>query len=121
MRLEELNAEAGRWTFSQRIAKAKQPKKSMSKADQNMNKISALRVKTCKINFELKTGKLLAAEKKLYQESSVALYLAKLTPEEKRERDEDMRRIAAHYAAICPEASPVWREDATAAFRNKRL
>jgi hypothetical protein len=121
MRLEELNAEAERWTFNQRIAKTKQPKKPINKADQNMNEISALRQKTSQINFELETGKQLAAEKKQYQEASVAMYLANLSPAEKRERDKDMRRIVEHCSAICPEASPSWREQARAAFRNKRL
>jgi hypothetical protein len=86
-----------------------------------MSSIAELREKTSKINFELETGKQLAAETKKYQEATVALYLANLTPEEKREHGEDMRRIAEQYSVIYPEASPDWREQATAEFQNKRL
>ena len=108
-------------SIAQRVAHAKELKKPMNKAHQNLSKIAALREKTSQINFEMETGKLLATERKKHQGAAVAFYLANLTPEEKRENDEDMRRIAEHYSAICPEASPAWREDATAEFRNKRL
>jgi hypothetical protein len=108
-------------SIAQRIAQAKQPKKPISTTDQNMNRIADLREKTQKINFEMETRKLLAAEKKKYQEASVALYLANLSSEQKREHDEDMQRIAHYYSGVCKEASPSWREDATAEFRNKRL
>ena len=104
--------------YSQRVA-AKKPKKPISKSDQNMSKIADLREKTYEINFEMKTDKLLATETKKHQEASVASYLANLSPAERREHDEDMRRIAEHYSALCPEVSNSWREDATAAFRNR--
>jgi hypothetical protein len=86
-----------------------------------LSKIAALREKTSQINFEMKTDKLLAAGTKKHQEASLALYLSNLTPEQKREHEDDIRRIAEHYAAICPEVSPAWREQATAEFRNTRL
>jgi hypothetical protein len=124
MLLEKLNSEA-RWTLdrsvAQRIAHSKQPAQPISKTDQNMSSIAGLREKTSQINFEMETGKLLAVETKKYQEASLALYLSNLTPEQKREHDEDMRRMQEHYSGICEEVSPDWREQATAAFRNKRL
>jgi hypothetical protein len=125
MLLEKLRSEPDCWTLdsriAQRIAKAKQSAKHISKANQNMNRIAALRQKTSQINSEMKTDQLLAAETKKHQEASVAFYLANLTPEEKREHGEDMRRIAEHYSAIGPEASPDWREQERADFQNKRL
>jgi hypothetical protein len=125
MLLEKLNSDADCWTLdrsiAQRIAKATQPKKPFSKADQNMNKISALRQKTSKINFEMETHKLLATATKDHQEASVACYLTNLTPAERREHDEEMRRMAHYYSGICEEVSPDWREQATAAFRSKRV
>jgi hypothetical protein len=124
MLLEKLNSEA-RWTLdrsvAERIAHTQRLKNPISKADQNMSSIAELREKTSQINFELKTGKQLAGEKKKYREASVALYLAKMSPEEKRERDEDMRRIAEHYSARYPDASSTWREDSAEAFRSKKL
>jgi hypothetical protein len=119
MLLEKLNAEAERWAFNQRIVKAKQPKKPISKVDQKMSKIADLRQKTCHINYEMDTDRVLAAETKKHKEASLALYLANLTPDQKREHDQDMRRIAKHYSAICPEASHSWREDAKAEFGNR--
>jgi hypothetical protein len=124
MLLEKLNSDS-RWTLdrsiAQRIAHAKQPAQPISKTDQNMSSIAELREKTSKMNFEMKTDKQLATEKKNYQDASVACYLANLTPEQKRERDEDMRRMAHYYSGICKEVSNSWREDGTAAFRSKRL
>jgi hypothetical protein len=114
--LEKLNTEAQRWTLSQRVAPARRAQRPMSKADQNIKKIAELQGKTRRINYEMKTAELLAAATKKHKEASVASYLASLSPAEKREHDEDMRRIAEHYSAICPEASPDWRKDATAAF-----
>ena len=92
-----------------------------SKTQLNLSKIAKLRSRTADINDELATNKQLEQATKLNQQARAALYLANLTPEQKREHDEDVQRMAQHYSAICPEASPMWREDATAAFRNRRL
>ena len=98
MHLEESNAEAERWTFNQRIAEAKQAKKKLiSKADSKTSKIADLRQKTSQINYEMETDKVLAWTMR-YQEASLARYLAKLTPEQQREREEDMTRIAQYYS-----------------------
>jgi hypothetical protein len=120
IRLQRLENEAGVFRMP-RTTRPRPTKGPMSKADQNMNKVSALRQKTYQINFEMETCKLLAAETKEHKQASVALYLANLSPVEKREHDEDMNRIAHYYSGICPEASSSWREEARAEFRNKRL
>jgi len=86
-----------------------------------LSKVSALRQKTSQINFEMETDKLLAAETKKHKKAAVARYLANLTPEQKREHDEDIRRMGHYYSGICKEAATSWREDATVAFRNRSL
>jgi hypothetical protein len=116
MRLRRLQADARTFKLPRGIAATKRPQKPVSKVQQNWQKISALRQKTSQINYEMKTGKLLAEETRKYQEASVALYLANLTPEQRREHDEDMRRMGHYYSEMCPEASPDWRKDSTAAF-----
>jgi hypothetical protein len=114
MRLEKLHTDAKHWAVPR--TRATQPKRTMSKADQNIKKIADLQGKTQRMNYELKTAELLATATKNHKDASVAFYLANLSPEQKREHEDDMRRIAEHYSAICPEASPDWRKDATAAF-----
>lgn len=120
MRLRKLEAEAGQFGLP-RMTRSRAPKKPMSKTDQSMSKIANLREKTSKINLEIETDKLLAAETKKHKNASVASYLADLSPEQKREHDQNMRRIAEHYSARYPDVAASWREDATAVFRNKRL
>jgi hypothetical protein len=48
----------------------------------------------------MKTAKLLATATKNHQEASVACYLANLSPAEKAQRDEDMRRMQEHYSSV---------------------
>jgi hypothetical protein len=103
------------------ITRASPLKKPVNKADQNIKKIADLQGKTQRMNYEVKTAKLLATATKDHQQASVACYLANLSPSEKAQRDEDMRRMGHYYSRVCQEASPNWREDARAEFRNKRL
>jgi hypothetical protein len=60
------------------------------------------------MNYETETAELLAAETKKHRDASVAFYLANLTPEQKREHDQEMQRIAQHYSDRYPYISPSW-------------
>jgi hypothetical protein len=104
----------------ERRRKAKQPK-PVSRAQANIARVVELRKKTAAIDYELETQRTLAAESKRHQDASVALYLANLTPAQRAERDEDTRRMAFHYSGLIPELSPSWREEAAAAFKNRKL
>jgi hypothetical protein len=95
--------------------------KLVSKAQDNINKAVSLRKRTYEINCELATQEMLATEEKRYQAANLALHRRNMTNSEKLEQDELTYSMGVYYSAICPEISPSWREDATAAFKNRKL
>lgn len=95
--------------------------KPVSKAQDNINKAVSLRKRTYELNRELATQEMLATEEKRYQDANLALHRRNMTNSEKLEQDELTYSMGVYYSAICAEISPSWRENATAAFRNRKL
>jgi hypothetical protein len=92
-----------------------------TKSEQDRKKLSQLRIETATIERELDLRKEVEVESKRNREARMKLYEADLTAEEKRERDEDIHRMQVYASLFCKEASPDWREQATAEFRSKKL
>ena len=97
------------------------PKPPVSRIDANISRIIQLQDQTNKMRDELAAQQLLAVESRRNQNASMDLYLANLTHAEQEERDEDTRRMQLYASQFCREAGPDWREDATAAFKNRKL
>jgi hypothetical protein len=116
MRLRRLATDAKTFKLPRGIAATKRPLKPIGKAHQNIRRVADLRSKTQEMNYEMECQKLLATATNEHKKASLAFHRANRTPEEKAEHEADMRRIAYCYSGICKEASPDWREEATAAF-----
>jgi hypothetical protein len=120
MLLEKLEAEAVEKSWLDRKREAMQPKQ-VSKADTNINKICQLRSRTKEMRFELESNKQVELETKRNQEAAIALYRSNLTPAEKKENYLHMQKMAVPYSSLCAEVSPTWRDEASIAFRNRKL
>jgi hypothetical protein len=117
----ELQAEREWLHKEQERRRTARQQKPLTRAEANINKIVQLEKKTFDCHYELATQRMLAVATKQNQDASVALYLANMTPAEKAENENDLRRMAFHYSSLCPELSPSWQEEAAAAFRNRKL
>jgi hypothetical protein len=95
--------------------------KAVTKTQQNRNKIAKLRNETNNIHHELRTNEVLAAETRRHQEAAVALYQSQLTPHQRRERTEGMRKMGIAFSSVCKEVHPNWREHVSTEFRNRRV
>ena len=117
--LKRLEAEAveKEWEDRRQVMQSK----PLSKTEANISTAAQLRRKTLDMQRELESNRQLAAETKRHQEAALALYRSNSTPAGKKRDDEDMQRIAVHYSSLCAEASPTWREEASIAFRNRKL
>ncbi len=92
-----------------------------TRIDQGIDLICNLEQETKDIRLELAVRQGLKRASDQYAKAALALREANLTWEEKQARDSEIRRGQILFSRIVPENSPTWREDATAAFRNKKL
>jgi hypothetical protein len=95
--------------------------KPKSRAQIKRNKLFELRRRNNEIRYELDIDRKLALETKRNEEAALALYRSNMTPEQKRQRDEDTRIMSLWAAGICKEASYTWWEDARLEFNQKKL
>jgi hypothetical protein len=89
--------------------------------DQKIRQISNLRKNTAEVRFQLELDRQLETESKKHLEATIRLRESRLTPAERKARAEEARRGRKLYSRIIPEVSEDWRDDATAAFKNKKL
>ena len=61
----------------------------------------------------------LEMEMNRFVKASLDLQEANLSVQERQLRDADIRRQQMLFSKVCAEASPNWREDASAAFKAK--
>jgi hypothetical protein len=90
------------------------------KAAQDRKRISDLQFDTATIRNELQLKRELEAERQKHARAVLELENASMTIDERIERNAEIHRFQTLFAWICPEASPRWREEATAAFKAKR-
>jgi hypothetical protein len=92
-----------------------------TKSQQCRKQLSQLRLQTAEVERELDLRKEVEAESQRNLEARMKLREANLTPTERKEREEETLRGRILFSKIIPELSPSWREEATLAFRNKKL
>lgn len=97
---------------------AKQPE---SKSDQVIKRICQLQQKTGDIYYQLELDRRLKAAQERFLQASMQLRDANLSAEERRLRAAETSRGRALFSKIIPELSETWREEATLAFKNKKL
>ena len=89
--------------------------------EQKLDRLVNLRKKTAEARFQLELDHQLETESKKNLEAMMKLRESRLTAEERKARDEETRRGQILLSRVIPELSPSWREDATRAFKEKRL
>jgi hypothetical protein len=92
-----------------------------SRAEVKRTKLFELRKKTNEIRCELDLNNELEKEAKRTEEVNLALYRSDMTPEQKRQREEDTRIMSLWAGTICKEASADGREQARLEFSQKKL
>jgi len=80
-----------------------------------------LRKSTAEVRFQLELDHQLETESKKNLEATMKLRESRLTPAERKARAEETSRGRKLYSRIIPELAENWREEATAAFKNKKL
>jgi hypothetical protein len=80
-----------------------------------------LRSQSENIYEELYQRKLLQIAQEQLTRANLALLELNRTPAERAARDQDIHDFQVRYSRLVPEASPDWREEATLAFKNKKL
>ena len=80
-----------------------------------------LRAKSEAVYEEIYQRKLLQIAQEQLTRANLALMQASRTPQERKEQEEETLRGRILFSKIIPELSPTWREEATLAFRNKKL
>jgi hypothetical protein len=89
--------------------------------DQKIRQLSNLRKQTAEAKFQLELDKQLETESKRCLAATMKLRESRLTAAERKARDEETRRGQILFSRLIPELSPSWREDASRAFKEKRL
>lgn len=109
--------------FKKRNEEALTPKDTKQEdRDRSIRRLCQLRQKTAAIKDELELKEEIEAESKLFLEASAKLREANLTGTDRRERDAESFRVQTVLGrTVCPELSPTWRDEATLAFRNKKV
>jgi hypothetical protein len=96
---------------------AKQPTVTQSCRQQ----VSKLRARSEDIYEEIYQRKLLQIAWEQLTRANMSLMQASRTPQERKEMEEETLRGRVLFSKIIPELSPSWREEATLAFKNKKL
>ena len=91
------------------------------KEEFNVRQLRLLRKRTTDINRQLELDRQLKLEKEKLLQASLKLREINMTAAERKARDEEIQRGRLLFSRIIPELSPNWREEATRAFRNKKL
>jgi hypothetical protein len=89
--------------------------------EQKISRICTLRKQAAEARFQLELDQQLETESTKCLEATMKLRESRLTPAERKAGAEETRRGQILFAKLIPELSPSWREEATAAFRNKKL
>jgi hypothetical protein len=96
---------------------AKQPTVTQSCRQQ----VRDLRSQSEDIYEEIYQRKLLQIAQEQLTRANMALMQARQTPQERKEMEEETLRGRILFSKVIPELSPSWREEATLAFKNKKL
>ncbi len=91
------------------------------KVDQAVSMMRHLRKKTSDIHVELEMRRRLKAEQERYQEAAAELREANLTAEERGCEPKNVARPNPVLPNLTGADRPSWREEATLAFKNKKL
>jgi hypothetical protein len=92
-----------------------------AKNEQKISMLCQLRKRTADIHYQLELDRQLTLEKDRLLQASMKLREANLTSLEGKARSEEIRRGQILFSKVIPGLSPNWREEATLAFKNKRL
>jgi hypothetical protein len=95
--------------------------KPKSAAERKRDKLFELRRRNNEIHCEMETDRQLALEAKRNEEANLALYRSRMTPEQKRQQEENTAKMATWASGIYKEALLSWREDAQAECNRKKL
>jgi hypothetical protein len=90
-----------------------------AKAFEQRKHLRQLRARTAAIQNELKLKRDLEAETKRLVKAAMELQEATMTTDQRQERGAQVERMQILFSRVCPEASPLWREDADLAFRSR--
>jgi hypothetical protein len=123
MLLQKLEDEAEQKYYEKRRLTAKQlrMKAAPTKLEQKSEKLMEMRRKAAAVEHELKLNQQLEVQSKRLQKANLELYRANQTSKERIELEADTERMASWASQYCKEAGNDWREEATAAFQNKKL
>jgi hypothetical protein len=123
MLLQRLESEAEQKYYEKRRLTAKQLriKAAPTKLQQKSEKLMEMRRKAAAIEHELKLNQEMEVQSKRLQKANLELYRANKTTKDRIELEVDIERMASWASQYCKEAGTDWREQATAAFQNKKL
>jgi hypothetical protein len=122
MLLERLESEAEQKYYEKRRLTAKQLRfTAPTKLQQKSEKLMEMRRKAAEVEHELKLNQELKVQSKRLQKANLELYRANKTSKDRIELEADTERMASWASQYCKEAGKDWREQATAAFQNKKL
>jgi hypothetical protein len=122
MMLERLESEAEQKYYEKRRLTAKQLRiTAPTELQQKSEKLMEIRRKAAEVEHELKLNQELEVQSKRLQKANLELYRANKTIKDRIELEADTERMASWASQYCKEAGNDWREQATAAFQNKKL
>lgn len=123
---EKVQAQAERKSetdWERQRLEASQPTKvtAEAKLEQGRRQLRQMRASRNAIEDELELKRELKVESDLLLASRMKLRAANLTAEERRLRDEEIRRGQILFARVVPENHPDWRLHCAIYFANKKL